>query len=212
MQIINQACHYPPNPIALHYQKLIIMKKIKYTILFAAAFIISGSTACKKKDDLVEPAGKYYMTFKVNGAAKEFRDGVLSNFNSASSDNEYITALLGGKNDGDPNHNIFAIGLTTKGQNKINVTYTNYKTSTAGSEKAVLVLFSYMDENGTNYSAAFDDDILSSSYPDAVANSQIIITEATSTYVKGKFSGAIYSSGFTKRLDITDGEFYLEED
>lgn len=73
-------------------------------------------------------------------------------------------------------------------------------------------MLTYTDDNGTNYSAAFDDELIEATYPDGVANNQLTITEATSTFIKGKFPGTLYATNFTKEMKITEGEFYLEED
>ncbi len=187
------------------------MIKLKNLIALAIVSALFVTTGCKKNDS-PDPVGKYYFKFKANGVSKDFRDGTLSNFNGTHHDNEYITSLGGSSSDTDPNINVFVIGLTTEGLNKTNTTYTNYHTTAPGFEKAILLLLTYTDDNGTNYSAAFDDELIEATYPDGVANNQLTITEATSTFIKGKFSGTLYATNFTKEMKITEGEFYLEED
>ena len=41
-------------------------------------------------------------------------------------------------------------------------------------------------------------------------NARLVITEATSTYVKGNFSGTMLTQDYLSKLDITEGEFYLK--
>jgi hypothetical protein len=42
------------------------------------------------------------------------------------------------------------------------------------------------------------------------SNARLVITEATSTYIKGNFSGTMLTQDYLSKLDITDGEFYLK--
>ncbi|MFT3701404.1 MAG: hypothetical protein QM802_03500 [Agriterribacter sp.] len=210
MQIINSTCGMKDNAVSLFNSKPANMIKLKYLIALAIAFILLGTTGCKKKDN-AEPPGNYYMKFNANGVSKNFKGG-LSNFSQKNSDTDYGTALLASGSDTDPNIDIFAIGLTTEGANKTNITYTNYKTTASGFEKAKLLFLSYTDDQGTKYTAIFDDETIGSVYAEGIANNQLIVTEATAAYTKGKFSGTLYADDYTKEMKITEGEFYLEQD
>ena len=44
--------------------------------------------------------------------------------------------------------------------------------------------------------------------PGTETKATIKITEATTDFIKGSFSGVLYDEGYTTKLNITDGEFY----
>jgi len=182
-------------------------RKILYGL--GVFFLIVAMAGCAK-EKVEDNQGAYYFRFKVNGQQKEYRQGALSNYNNKSGD-DYITVLGGQTDILESEKNTFVIGLTTVGQNEPGKNYTNYSATTSGQAKAKLLLLTGFDENGIHFQS-WSDDFTSIAPAGADLKCTLIIDEATSTYVKGRFSGVVYEEGFVNKKVLTDGEFYLQED
>jgi hypothetical protein len=149
------------------------------------------------------------MRFKANGVQKEYKANAMGRFNKPlGGATEYVSTLGGTKEQFEATKSNMTIALTTVGANNLNLMYTNYSTTAAGTKRPKLLQFGYFDENGKFY-MSYADDMTFALPAGSPINSRLIVTEASSSFIKGTFTCILYSQDFSK-LEVTDGEFYLE--
>jgi hypothetical protein len=183
------------------------MRKIFPAIPFLLMILMAVSS-CKKNDgDDGGSSPEFFLRFKANGVQNEYKANTEGSFNKASGSN-YISVVGATKIQFEATKSNMTIALTSIGIAVVNTTYTNYTSSTPGYVKGKLLQIAFYDENGKFY-MSWGEEFLSLMPPGSVADSRVVITESTSAYIKGKFSGTLFTEGFTNKMIITDGEFYL---
>lgn len=97
--------------------------------------------------------------------------------------------------------------LATENTTRTGLSYTSFTTTATGMQKAKLANLVYKDENETDYLSWMEE--FAPTLPAGTETNAIIkITEATSDYINGNFSGVLYNNDYSVKLNITDGEFY----
>lgn len=183
----------------LSISRLVLCVLISFSLLFTGA--------CKKNDDKPGNGSGYYMKFKLNGTQVEYTGQVECNFNKTSGAT-HVASFAGLKVALNAGSNAMTLALGTADNNETNVTYTNYATTAAGTEKAKALTIGYMDEAGAAYLSWPDE--FSAALPGGTkTEARLKVTEATSAALKGTFSGVLYNTDYSKELTVTDGEFYL---
>jgi len=154
-------------------------------------------TACKKDSNTKPPASNdtYSMKFTSNGTAVSYNTCAVADVEVNS--NKYTEFIgLNGKN----TDNSFQVEVVAD-YTKLKAGQT-YKVTADYLAQGTAILF--YSPNGTNYF---------NSQPEAPEGT-VTITEATSTTVKGTFSGKLYSaddySGTTLKYTITNGTFVAQ--
>ena len=174
-----------------------------YTII-VLNFILS----CSKSEPGTSASNEYYVRFKMNGVQVEYKANAEATFNKPSG-SDHITTLGGTREPFEAKKNNMTIGLTTNGANATNLTYTNYATLAAGTAKAKLLQLAFFDDSG-KFFMSWSDDFVSLLLQGSPINCRLVLTEATSTFIKGNFSGTLYTQDYTSNTNITDGEFFLK--
>jgi hypothetical protein len=171
-------------------------------------------TSCKKISidappiDLTQTV--YYVKFKANGAAVEYRGLAAGNFNVATSAPvSYISSIAGAKNENDNKKDVLALLLETAQNTKLNTNYTNFTPVNTNALKAPLCIISMYDEVGEFY-MSWDESTLPIIPQGTITNNIMVVTSFATGAISGKFSGTLYNQNFTKKKVITDGEFYVK--
>jgi hypothetical protein len=185
------------------------MRKV-FPIASLLLLILISISSCKKNSDSGggNPLTDFYLRFKNNGVQNEYKAHAEGNFNRASGAN-YNSIVGATKVQFEATKSNMVVAVTTVGKAALNKTYTNYTTATAGLEKAKLLQLAFYDETG-KFFMSWGDEYLSLMPAGSVADARLTITESTSAYIKGTFSGTLFTSGYTSKITITDGEFYLK--
>ena len=186
------------------------MKKLLTLSLVVIAVMIAGCRKSKSGGGGGGTSNDYYLRFKSNGTQFEYKAHPETIYNKANGATEFITTLGATKEQFVPTKSNITVALTTVGTNSLNTTFTNYTTTNAGFKKAKIMQLGFFDANGKFFQSWAEEfsSILPAGSP---INCRLIFTEATSTYLKGNFSGTIFSSDYLTRLEITEGEFYLKQ-
>jgi hypothetical protein len=153
------------------------------------------------------------MRFKMNGASVEYNSQAFAGISHLGSDNVY-TCVMGAYKDvyaGAKN----AVTITIFSVNPIaaNVAYDDpLKTQGSGGGMVPQASVFWYDSTGAGYLTlgSLCDNTGYIPITGLVANARVTITELTSAYLKGNFSGTAYRSDFARSENITDGEFYLK--
>jgi hypothetical protein len=183
------------------------MKKL---LSLSLAIVVSMVIAsCAKNQPGGPAANDFFIRFKANGVQTEYRANAETIYNKPNGTTEHITTLGGTKEQFEPKKSNMTVALTTVGDNSLNVTFTNYATSAAGFKKAKLLQLAFFDANG-KFFMSWSDDFASILPPGSPINCRLVLTEATSSYLKGNFSGTLFSQDYSTKLEITNGEFYLK--
>jgi len=182
----------------LNPKKLVLMTKHLPLLLFA--FMITFTFTSCKKSSSSDNSGSYYMTAKVDGSAKSF--------------NTTVAALKG--NLGNGMYSLIITGLTSSEELSLTL-WSDKDDFTAGKTFTLDAL------GGTTYNILGYAAPLGSSEPMSQWTStydygnvpesfQCTITEATSAYIKGTFSGVIYqnNSSAVASKTVTEGKFYAK--
>lgn len=183
------------------------MRKVFPVVQLILLVLISISSCTKNSGGGGgNPPQNFYLRFKNNGVQNEYKAHAEGNFNRVSGAN-YNSIVGATKVQFEATKNNMTIGLTTIGKASPNTTYTNYTTATA--TKAKLLQLAFYDEAG-KFFMSWGEEFLSIMPAGSTADARVVITEATSEYIKGNFSGTLFSQGYTSKITITDGEFYLK--
>jgi hypothetical protein len=196
--------------------KIFIMKKaIKITFSYSTFFIcmLLFTSSCKKElpELNVNSSSGYYMRFKVNAVAKEYKIDCVGKLNDFQTNPDvYASTFFGAKDQTSPNKNGLAITMFTVPESLLNTTYTNYATTSPSLTAARDLIIMYRDENGEQY-----DSVIEIALPylpsGLVCTNQLRIYEANAVSLKGTFSGTLYSIDYSKKIEITNGEFYVKK-
>ncbi len=168
--------------------------------LFLFACVIAFTFTSCKKSSSSDNSGSYYMKAKVDGSAKSF--------------NTTVTALKG--NLGNGMYSLIISGFGSNDQLSLSL-WSDKDDFTAGKT------FTSDALGGTTYNVLGYAAPLGSSDPTSIWASvydygnvsksfQCTITEATSAYVKGTFSGVIYqnNSSAVASKTVAEGQFYAK--
>ena len=186
------------------------MKKFLFPLIAVTFIVMFGCSKSKSGGSGTTTTNDYYIRFKANGVQTEYKAHTETIYNKANGTTERMTTLGGTKEQFVPTKSNMTVALTTVGDNTLNVTFTNYATTAAGFKKAKILTLGFYDANGKFFMSWADEfsNILPAGSP---INCRLVFTEATSTYLKGNFSGTLFSQDYLTRLEITDGEFYLKQ-
>jgi|SRR5690242_3848902 hypothetical protein len=173
------------------------MRKSLPLFLFACLLAL-GITSCNKSSS--SGSGNFYMKAQFDGSAKTF--------------NSTVGAIKSNLGNGD--YTLIISGLGTKEQLSLSL-WSDKDDFTAGKTFTLNAL------GGTTYNILAYVAPLGSSdpmsqwtsiydYGNVPESFQCTITEATSTYIKGTFSGPIYenNSSAVSSKTVTEGEFYAK--
>ncbi|MES1223212.1 MAG: hypothetical protein ABUT20_47400 [Bacteroidota bacterium] len=172
------------------------MKKYHFLMLYTVLFslLLITFAGCKKSAETAV-AGDSYMRYKLNGTKKDY------NFCSAtflSAVNGIYSTGIAGANSNDPS-NDFSITLFSKTPLSQGATFT-----------AALVPATYFTQGQLAYVQSSKGYTSAGTVINPAAKVSVIITELSSTYVKGTFSGTLYSDAdnyTTVVYTVTEGEF-----
>lgn len=191
-------------------------------LLFAALALFG---ACSKNsggdNDGGDGSANYFMRFKVDGQAVEYLQAKETNINSylsvatsAPAQTGYVSFIVGQKDivSATQQKNALSFALSTNAKLKVNTTYTNY--ASAGSEylDGVKMIFGYTDAAGTIH-LAWSSELAAQIYQaysiTVLSDSRVAITEIGTDYIKGNFSGTLYSEDYKTKKVLSEGSFYL---
>lgn len=171
-------------------------------------------SSCKKSSSSGDPnsSSGYYMRFKLNGAQVEYTSQAFAGLSQVKGDSIYTAVLVAYKDVNAGTKNAVTITVFTKGPLATGIGYNDpLKTRKANGDLLPQTVIFWYDSTATGYLTAgtLSDASGNVPLPGVVANAKLTITDLTSTYVKGTFSGTVYRSDFAKSASITDGEFNL---
>ena len=177
---------------------------------FFLFFLLAGCAtvvfSCKKDAKKTDTETGYYMRFKIDGTAVEYKGQVEGIFDKATS-LQYNTSLAGLKEQLNNSRNNMTVLLATEEETLTGKDYSSYTPTVSGMEKAKLVSLVYFDENGRQFFSWMEE--LSSALPPGTETKAVVrITEATDEYFKGSFSGVLYTEDYSTKLNVTDGDFF----
>lgn len=202
----------------------------KIISLLCMLAIITGS--CKKAADT--SLSEYYIQFKANGIQKKYPAllGMITLDLSASAN--YYKYLLGGTNATEAEKDDITIMISTPAQLNKNTYYGKKEVSiSSANAKTSEVTIIYFDGNKTQFHSlnlpgytVNANGMVTSPAPfsnKTAINWQVTITELSPTFVKGTFSGTVYTvydfvdfmlgsneNYIKNKVEITDGEFYFK--
>jgi len=192
------------------------MKKSSFhSILYFAAILSILFSNCKKSSS--DPGNGngsgYYMRCKLSGASVEYTSQAFASISHLTSDNLY-TCVMGAYKDVNAGaKNAFTVTIFSVNPIAANVGYNDPLKAQGSSGNTVpqTTIFWY-DATGAGYLTvgSLSDNSGNTSISGVVANAHLTITELTSTYLKGTFSGTVYRSDLSTSEVVTDGEFYLK--
>lgn len=145
---------------------------------------------------------QYYISFKINNVQKKYTYTV-ANLNAGDGPPNTYTGYFGGGIKGDTLKNNF--GFRIFDFNSISTDKT-YNEGIFPPTSVPAAYCEYIDESGVIYVS-----FLSTYFPSLPFS--VKITEITSSYVKGNFSGkvnAVNDFGTANSLVVSDGKFYLK--
>lgn len=192
----------------MHY----LLKQIKlFTPILLTLCLISS---CKKNFSGIDPTNQptdYYIKFKANGVLTEYKKDAAGNFNvySASPPASYGTSIYGSKVENQTTKDAASLLLSSTTENKINRVYTSYSTSVSNHEKASLLSIGMFDSAG-EFFMSWAQESVSVLPPGTLVNNTMVITAFSTAGIKGTFSGTLYNNNFSKRISITEGEFFVK--
>ena len=186
------------------------MKQYSLPRFFSCMFLLAGimvmAYSCKKDNGSTGDGSGYYMRFKINGTLVEHKAQVEGTFNKITS-LQHNTSLAGLKEALVATKNNMTLLLATDNDTQTGLSYTSYTTSASGMQKARLANLVYIDESGNNYFSWMEE--FAPTLPSGTETNAVIkVTEAASGYIKGNFSGVLYNNDNSKKLNVTEGEFY----
>lgn len=158
--------------------------------------------------------GSYYMKFKLNGVQMEFDSEPIAGLSYNQADNLYTGVFAAYKDVNSGLKNAITITIFSNSSIAANVAYNDPAKAVGpnGVPTPQNTIFFY-DSTAIGYltMGEFADASGSIPLPGVVANAQLTISEMTTGYVKGTFSGTVYkSSTLNQYYSITEGEFYLK--
>ena len=188
----------------VRYMKRYFFSRLLLCFLLPGIVVMTFS--CKKDNDTGDPGTGYYMRFKVNGTLVEHKGQVEGIFDKVTA-LQHNTSIAGLKETVVATKNNMTLLVATENETQTGLAYTSYTAGGPGTQKAKLVNLVYIDENGKNH-LSWMEEFAPALPPGTETKATIKITEATTDFIKGSFSGVLYDEGYTTKLNITDGEFY----
>jgi hypothetical protein len=172
----------------------------KHLPLFLFAFVITFTFTSCKKSSPSDSSGSYYMKAKVDGSAKSF--------------NTMVAALKG--NLGGGYYSLIITGLSSSDQ--LSLTLWSDKDDFTPGKTFTIDAMGGTTFNILGYAAPLgSSDAMSQwtsvyDYGNVPESFQCTITEATTAYIKGTFSGVIYqnNSSAVASKTVTEGTFYAK--
>ena len=184
-------------------------------LLYLAAFLPFFFSNCKKSNsNSANSSGSngYYMRFKMGGSSVEYGSQAFAEIAHLSSNNLYTCVMAAYKDVNAGAKNAVTITIFSADPIAAGVGYNDpLKAAGSGGNVPETTIFWY-DATGAGYLTAgsLSDNTGNTRIAGVVANAKLTITELTSTYLKGTFSGTAYRSDFATSEVITEGEFYLK--
>lgn len=185
------------------------------SLLYLAAILPVLFSNCKKSSSSPGSGSGsgYYMRCKLNGASIEYNSQAFAGISHLTSNNLY-TCVMGAYKDVNAGlKNAFTITIFSASPISANVGYNDpLKAQEANGAIVPQTTIFWYDSTGAGYLTAgqFADNSGNTPLSGVVANAKLTITEITSAYLKGTFSGTVYRSDFGRTEAITDGEFYVK--
>ena len=149
------------------------------------------------------PTTVYYTRFKIDGVEKVYLNtDNTCRFNwFVPANNQYNTGISCYLSSSDLDHNGVGLSLSDSATLALDRTYVNFATVLSTEYELDFGAITYTDENGVTTS-----NLSLSPLP----NLRVILTEQTSTTLKGRFSATLYNPTNNIAVhELTDGEFYL---
>lgn len=200
------------------------MNKLFSAIATVFCFLIFLSSCKKDKENAGSdnnPKGSYYIRFKANGIQQEFKSLPIAQSSYNSSQQVYVTGLLAYTDSSKTDQNLVNIVIMSTTPLSAGAIYKDPLKTLSGADKVPQVIITYNDAQEKSFLSMglFSDEAgnFSTFIPDydkLVADANVTITEVTSTFVKGTFSGTVFNldsnSNVVSKMPLTDGEFYLQ--
>lgn len=175
--------------------------------------------ACKKSN--ADNSGnnqnsEYYLRFKANGVKKEYTSQPAAIFTKVTSDGVYGGLFDAYKDYTAGVQDVVSIIIFSSNPVVANISYHDpLKTIKTDQTAVPQILLTYTDEHKNTFQSMgpIGDENGNTIFAGVVADAQVTITELTSTYIKGTFSGSTYLStdiSLQQKQAITEGEFYLK--
>ena len=186
-----------------------------HRLLYLAAILSIFFFNCKKSSSGPtngNGGNGYYMKFKMGGSSVEYNSQPFAEIAHLTSNNLYTCVMAAYKDVNAGLKNAVTVTIFSTDPIATGVEY-NDPLKTQGSSGPVPQNTIYWyDASGAGYLTAglLSDNTGNTPLPGVVANAKLTITELTSTYIKGTFSGTAYRSDFATSEAITEGEFYLK--
>lgn len=169
-------------------------RAIKFIFTLPYFICLISLSGCQKEKDL-SSGGEYYIRFKENGNQKDFRTQAFC----VNEVNSIVTVFSGSA-----------------------ASHSNFAAPDVSSVILAAVFLAPAPETGKVYHASdeafnitYDKNLGSETYESDYENdTELQFTELTATHIRGKFKGKVYlnSSGGTKTIQLTDGDFYLKRE
>lgn len=193
-------------------------RSFHHRLSFIALLLMATALSeCKKSGGTANTgngnSGGYYMRFDLNGKAVDYESDPNATLSFLSGLALYNGALSAYSNIYNGAKDAVVITLFSTTAISAGVGYNDPLKALAGNgdpEPQAEVF--WFDSTGVSWitAGAFSDANGNVSLPGVVANAKVTITDLTSTYVKGTFSGTVYRPDFAVSNVISDGEFYLK--
>ncbi len=188
-----------------------------FAAILLCSFAFIGCT--KSNDNPSSGAGAYYINFKADGVQKQYSSDAEMAI-TYDADQKIYVCLMGAYKQFDPNmqdssqeslslllfnNSTIVSGTTFQDPNKI--------TQADGTQIGQLQI-TYYDDQKQGYATLglFTDSTGAfPGFPNVIADGKVTISELTSSYAKGTFSGTTYWDKDLKTTHvITDGQFYVK--
>ena len=182
--------------------------------LYIAVILPFFFSNCKKSSGPGNGSGGsgYYMKFKMGGSSVEYDSQAFAEIAHLTSNNLYSCVMAAYKDVNAGLKNAVTVTIFSASPIAANVGYNDPLKAQGSSGPVPETTIFWYDATGTGYLTAgsLSDNTGNTPLAGVVANAKLTITELTSTYIKGTFSGTAYRSDFTTSEAITEGEFYLK--
>ena len=194
--------------------------RLFYLFLLAGSCIVIDE-GCTKGDHGNSPDNQgtdYYISFKVDGVQKKYTSQVAGSLGYSTQDKLYNGILQGYKDFSATEKSHIGIVIFDNVAITTGAYHDPQKANNVGGDNITKVMINYYDDTGNGYlsmGAMVDED--GNPLPGIngiVADAEVVITDLTSTMIKGTFSGTTFSStdgaSFKDKVVITEGKFILK--